>query len=801
MTIPSTEQQALDYIAKHEGRRYIFPIRRGRKYPPLIKDNLAQASNDPGQIKAWHKKWPGCAWGLSHKKSGVLVADIDKDEVKGKIGQQTFDDLDLMYTWPATEITTTPTGGEHRIHIGEHITAFGIHGFGEAIDSPNYTLIPGCNTKDGEYVSNGKSAVAAKQWMYDVINAAKTRSNASRAEGFDDPVPLDMFKQMLDATPYTGGPEGLDNRSDDQNGWFNHMAAVHEASGGDNGEYRDLYIEWCLNDPNGKETWTAESIIPRWDSLNAKKAGGITRASWEKVLLFFGNDDLVSASQPDPDAEEDFTEAAEVDALPTVGDPKKIEAAKRDREKARESEAARPDDQKARLATKQDVIDGWLWVGTLERFFNRADPKIIYKKDAFNDKFAYLTKGPFAKALFTMRKGTILKPDRVVYKPKQAEFLKNGSEWNQWRPSPIVAAEGDTKLWDNHLAYLFPDKADRDHVLNWLAGVIQFQEVKPMHALLLIGRIQGTGKSFIFNVLAELLGRSNWQPLTQDILANGFTGWATRTKLVTVEELRAVSKTEISKKVHPWITQVDMTVNEKNLPTFVIDQVIAFGFMSNQPDAIEIDNSDRRYLVVETKAQVHPDGQAYYHRLYGTPTRGKGNQGGVLQDPAALGAILYALENRDLKGYSITDRAPDTAAKIAMKAASANDIAQWMTSHSGEAPFNYQVVTLDEIVLSLPSFMKGRVSMKTLREAMEYHKAFNWPVQIRPNATRGGKISVWLQGEAAEQARGGLVPDVLSIYRAERRNAVVKADPIPETDAELNFGTAEDDFGFSGTLQ
>jgi hypothetical protein len=127
--------------------------------------------------------------------------------------------------------------------------------------------IPGCKTKDGEYVSNGEKAVAAPQWMYNVIAAAKTRSNASRAEGFDDPVAVEMFKQMLDATPYTGGPAGLDNRSDDQNGWFNHMAAVHDASGGDNGEYRDLYIEWCLNDPNGKDTWTAETNIPRWDSL------------------------------------------------------------------------------------------------------------------------------------------------------------------------------------------------------------------------------------------------------------------------------------------------------------------------------------------------------------------------------------------------------------------------------------------------------------------------------------------------------------------------------------------------------
>jgi hypothetical protein len=299
---------ALDYVAKHKGQRFIFPIRNGCKYPPLIKDNLDQASNDPAQLTKWSKRWPSCNWGLSHQKSGVLVADIDKNAAKGKKGQATFDDLDLFYGWPETETTTTPNGGEHRIHIGEHITAFGVHGFGLDVDSPNYTLLPGCALEDGgKYVSNGVEAVAAEPWMYSVIAAAKSKSSATRAEGFEDPIDVALFKQMLDATPYRGGPTGLDDRNS-QEGWFNFMAAVHEASGGDNGEYRDLFIEWSLNDPETQESWTAETITPRWESLNAKREGGITRASWEKVLLFFKCDDLVSSSQGGDIPTDDFAD-------------------------------------------------------------------------------------------------------------------------------------------------------------------------------------------------------------------------------------------------------------------------------------------------------------------------------------------------------------------------------------------------------------------------------------------------------------------------------------------------------------
>jgi hypothetical protein len=163
----------------------------------------------------------------------------------------------------------------------------------------------------------------------------------------------------------------------------------------------------------------------------------------------------------------------------------------------------------------------------LVRFFKRDDPSIVWTVEGFNNKFGYLSKdGKYAKKLFADKKGSIRKPDRIVYKPTLPEFVDGC--WNQWRPSTIIAAEGDTSLWDAHLAYLFPDEVERGHLLNWLAGVLQQQQVKPMHALLLIGRLPGTGKSFVIRVLAALIGESNWQALTQDILSNGFTGWATR---------------------------------------------------------------------------------------------------------------------------------------------------------------------------------------------------------------------------------------------------------------------------------
>src|SRR5260221_1589159 len=137
---------AIDYITMNPGR-YLFPLKPGKKFPPLLKNNLADASNNEAQIRAWCKKWPGCNWALSHKKSNTLVVDVDIKP--GKNGQATYDDLDLEFGFPPTEMTRTPSGGFHLVYDGPHIFALGKYGFGEDIDSPNYSLIPGCKFSDG----------------------------------------------------------------------------------------------------------------------------------------------------------------------------------------------------------------------------------------------------------------------------------------------------------------------------------------------------------------------------------------------------------------------------------------------------------------------------------------------------------------------------------------------------------------------------------------------------------------------------------------------------------------------------
>jgi hypothetical protein len=151
----------------------LFPIFPGKKDPPMFKRNLTLASNSASFLKMWHRKFRRCNWGCALGKSGLIVADVDTKE--GKQGQQTFDDLAMLYEWPETMAVRTPSGGRHLYYIGPH--TFALNGLGPDIDVPNYTLIPGSVLENGRYeFMNDLPAVSAPQWMLDLLAAKRNRA-------------------------------------------------------------------------------------------------------------------------------------------------------------------------------------------------------------------------------------------------------------------------------------------------------------------------------------------------------------------------------------------------------------------------------------------------------------------------------------------------------------------------------------------------------------------------------------------------------------------------------------------------
>ncbi len=129
---------------------YYFPIKRFAKDPPCFKNNLALASNDIQQLGRWSLEYKNPNWGVSLKKSGLIVVDIDCKE--GKHGADTLQTLELINgELPATLTVRSPSGGLHyyfrETNIVQHVCRLGKAGFGLDVDSPNYTLVAGCRLR------------------------------------------------------------------------------------------------------------------------------------------------------------------------------------------------------------------------------------------------------------------------------------------------------------------------------------------------------------------------------------------------------------------------------------------------------------------------------------------------------------------------------------------------------------------------------------------------------------------------------------------------------------------------------
>jgi hypothetical protein len=656
---------ALDYLSLNP-TRYIFPIKAGAKFPPLVKDNLAgNASNDEEQIRAWCRKWPGCNWGLAHKKSKTLVVDVDTKP--GKNGQATYDELDLDYGFPPTEMTRTPSGGFHLIYEGEHIFALGKNGFGEDIDSPNYTILAGCRFNDGTgYVNEGTAAAArAPTWFYEVLGRAKVKRENSN----ETVVELDKSENLEWAELFL--------RED-----------AEPAIEGKNGDFQTLKIAMGVRDKGVSEEMCFSLMLEYYNDR--------CEPPWEaEALRVKVSNAYAYASQSaggDKTAEAEFEgEEIDIDSIPTMGDPEVMSRERQARLANREREASIPLDQRQAATTKNLALDTFVYVVAMDRFVNISTPDDPWKRIQFDSKFRKLVKrGSFADEVLAQKKGGIRIFDNVGYMPGEGISLDGGLTCNLYRAPNVTPFAGDTSWWDEHLEYLFPNPEDRRHLMNWLAWFYQNPKLKPKHALLLQGHLQGTGKSFIGDMLAATIGENNRQIVSQTDLATQFNGYAMRTKLITIEELRAVERSSVKNALHDIITQDWISINEKNMPKFKMRNCFGVIGMTNDDAAISLDKGDRRYLVLRTEAT--PRGAGYYKTLYAR-----------LDNPIDVAAMAWMLQNYNYGSYSGASRAPETEAKEEMIEAGQSELETWMCDHRDQWPLSGRITTVNDVVDMLPA--------------------------------------------------------------------------------------------------
>jgi hypothetical protein len=734
---------ALDYVDKHLYRRYLFPVKPGAKFPPCIKDNLARASNDPVQLEKWEKRWPGCNWGLAHKISGVMVADVDTNPKKNKQGQKTFDALDLIYGWPATEETTTPSGGHHHIYVGPHIMALGVNGIGKDIDSPNYTLIPGCTFDDGtSYVGNDAEAVACPPWIYTVINNSKAAARLPDAG--EIVVELDQKNNIEwaidylknDATPAIEG----------QGGEFITLKTAMDLK--DNGISPQRTLELMLEyyNPLCEPIWERDDLEKK--VANAFNYGSLSKVGGKTAEAEFGDDPL-----PPDDLDAKTTEL--------------VSKQKEDRVKNKKA--------------LTQINDEWVIIAGIKRWIER-DPKgenerKIWDKASFDiryNKDICPKRGSAHDTILRIKKGGPTIYNSVGFKPGEPPSLYNGEAFNMYRTPDIEPIEGDIIWWNEHLEYLLPEQEYRDHLLNWMGWLLQNPTKKPKHALILQGEVNGTGKSFISDVLRRILHPANVSVVSQTALAGRFNSWALG-KLIIIEELRASDRAAVKEALHDIITQEVIAIEKKGVDQVNVESCFGIFALTNDFAALQLDNTDRRYLVLRTdRTQAEADekkANGYFEKLFPK-----------LKDTTAMAAVLYSLMNRDLKGYNAQSSAPMTTAKADMKEASRSDLEQYLIDNIDQFPKLLRIK--EDITDNLSRELnRGPRVQSIVRSFLKSRGAIDLNQCPMPS---GERPHLWAVGPQAAMLAKQNRKDLGRLYATDK-----KAAPPPD-DASEEFGEPSD---------
>lgn len=287
-----------------------------------------------------------------------------------------------------------------------------------------------------------------------------------------------------------------------------------------------------------------------------------------------------------------------------------------------------------------------------------------------------------------------VKADRRTYAPNEPKIIRRDLEvlLNIWMNPGIELEEGDVSTLLDHISFLFPDPYEQETVLNFLAYVVQNEGSKISYALIIIGK-QGTGKSFIGEMMRLVLGSHNVACVETNELKSEFNSWMAGTSLVIIEELMAVGKKDIANKLKPLITQPSVRINEKNEKRYEIENCANFIIFTNHHDPINLESDDRRYCVLDSPAE--PRGDDYYKNLWNWMENN-------------LGIILHHLKTKDMSNFNPKSHAPVTEAKLLLQEETEPDHVKEIRGRIEKRlmPFRNPIFSLDQIEqaheLSLP---------------------------------------------------------------------------------------------------
>jgi len=296
-------------------------------------------------------------------------------------------------------------------------------------------------------------------------------------------------------------------------------------------------------------------------------------------------------------------------------------------------------------------------------FRDHLEAPSIYQEGVYKDGVVQYKPVPAAAAW--LRWPLRAEAGQLTYRPGQPTLIANGTLlFNIWPGWGVQPKKGDVKLFLQLIDHLFSsaEPAAKEWFLRWCAYPLQHPGVKMFTSAVLHGIRHGTGKSLVGYTLGRIYGE-NFTEITQNDLHSSFNEWAEGKQFVLGDDVTGSNRRQDADMLKKLITQRELRVNPKYVPSYVVPDCINYLFTSNHPDAFFLEDDDRRFFIHEVQVQPLPEEFYVEYDLW--------------LDSGGSQAVFEHLLKLDLGDFNPAAPAFKTAAKERMIANVQSDLGAW----------------------------------------------------------------------------------------------------------------------------
>ena len=159
------------------------------------------------------------------------------------------------------------------------------------------------------------------------------------------------------------------------------------------------------------------------------------------------------------------------------------------------------------------------------------------------------------------------------------------------------------------------DEKSYNYIKQWIIRPLQKPDMKNKTALIIAGKQQGTGKSWVAEIISKLHGHFG-EPNVGNMktICGDFNAKLINKTLVVVNEVENVDNSMWynGDTLKSLITDDTVIIEKKGIDAMTYDNCANFIFVSNNERPINIDNNDRRYAVFEPNPMHDKDDFNYW---------------------------------------------------------------------------------------------------------------------------------------------------------------------------------------------